>query len=211
MAIFNILLIYFYILQPSTNAGINAVFNNISSQPYSMGIYANGLKGNEIGGAVNISVGYNGYLFMLGAPSARYRYANNKYLLDISLIAIGDAYAVSVESGKYVKLKNRDIRLTGRVHGFYFYELSDKYSFIGTDVTAIMPFSWGKVINPFIGTEVSYNMYIAPGNIYSSPIIAFDWNLIYGINAKLGLLNFCLSFESGRNSISANFITSIVF
>ena len=211
MAIFNILLIYFYILQPPTDASVNAVFNNISSQPYSMGIYANGLKGNEIGGAVNISVGYNGYLFMLGAPSARYRYANDKFLLDISLIAIGDAFAISVESGKFIRLKNRDIRLTGRVHGFYFYELGDKYSFTGTDVTAIMPFSWGKAINPFVGTEVSYNMYIPPGNIYPSPIIAFDWNLIYGINAKLGLLNFCLSLESGRNSISANFIISIVF
>lgn len=210
MAFFNILMIYFYILQPSTHNSYISDFSSVFDSPLSMGMYAKGQTGYEFNAGVSISAGYNGYVMLIGAPSISLVYRKDYNIFKGTVLAVGENSALSAGYGRIMKIGNRDILGELSANMYRFYELEDLYAFFSADARCIMPFSWGKYVKPFIGLEMTAGVMDFPDNIREA-LPGADMLFIHGINAQYKFLNFAYYSKASINCLNWGISISAVF
>ncbi len=204
MALLNVIMIWFYIIQPNAHLSLLNHMENLSTPPPSIGFYSRG-NNIETGATIKISSGgLNGNLIANGTISLRVRLnIKDDLFADLSTILTDNVSSYSIATGKYFNIGH--IKLRGQLRYSYisYYELNDKYCFNAINAEIIIPFMWGKYFSPFIGLNSSYNYYKLPENIRSSSIKGMSVKAITGLNFKYKHFTSCIFLSINRESLSS--------
>jgi len=204
MALLNVIMIWFYIIQPETHLSLLNYMENLSTPPPSIGFYSKG-DNIEAGTTIKISSGgLNGSLIANGAISLRGRLnIKDNLFADLSTLLTDNVSSYSLAAGKYFNTGHIKLRGQLRYSFISYYELNDKYWFNAINAEIITPFMWGKYFSPFVGLNSSYNYYRLPENIRSSPIKGISFKAITGLNFKYKYFTSCIFLSINRESFSS--------
>lgn len=211
MAIINILMIYFYILQPNPHNSMVSEFASVLDPPMTMGLYAKGDRAIEIKAGVSISAGFLGYLHMAGAPSISVGLRDGRNMYELTALAANDNGALAGAYTRVFNIKGKEYlaRISGNM--LRYYELSDRYSFYSADASFIVPFSWGSFFKPFIGIEGGAGIMDYPDNIMTGLIPGFDLMLIHGLNFQAGAFNMSYYCRTSINDLNWGLSAGTIF